>query len=338
MTKLLHRPSLAASDDKSLLRERENTSMQSRDKKQITAVEFVPRLDSFLAQELSDTSRAKARGLCQAGLVRINGKRSKAGSIVEKGDVVEVSFLQQETKLSPEDVSFEQGIGQAIEIVYEDKALLVINKPREIHSVRQQADDPLTLADIVSAYIPNAAANGRNPLEAGLVQRLDFFTSGLVMVAKSSEIWEVLHRALLCGGVRKQYLALVDGLPSWKEKKIEVALAPANGRKSMKASSSGKQVVTEAKVAADLPTFSDATFVEAVSYHTIRHQIRAHLCEAGHCLVGDELYGSTRQLSQYLPEHERGFFLHAQHLSLKHPVSNEKLELVAAVLGLPNDW
>lgn len=305
--------------------------MQSKDKKQITAAEFVPRLDSFLAQELSDTSRAKARGLCQDGLVRINGKRSKAGSIVEKGDVVEVSFLQQETKLCPEDVLFEQSIGQAVEIVYEDDSLLVVNKPREIHSVRQQADDAVTLADLVAAYLPNAGNNGRNPLEAGLVQRLDFYTSGLVMVAKSIDVWEVLHRALLCGGVRKQYLALVDGAVSWQEKKIEIALAPANSRKSMKASNSGKQVVTEAKIAKGMPRFPDATFVEAVSYHTIRHQIRAHLCEVGHSLVGDELYGSNKQLADYLPTLENGFFLHAQLLSLKHPVSNEKLELCAGV-------
>lgn len=61
---------------------------------------------------------------------------------------------------------FERSIRQAVEIVYEDDSLLVVNKPREIHSVRQQADDAVTLADLVAAYLPNAGNNGRNPLKA----------------------------------------------------------------------------------------------------------------------------------------------------------------------------
>ncbi len=228
-----------------------------------------------------------------------------------------------------------------IQILHEDDSIVVLQKPPCVHSVMKEGGGEESVAAFLAERIPETREASRKPEDSGLVQRLDFETSGLLVAAKSRVAWEKLFQALAQGEMQKTYLAIIDGAFHGKEivrghigspyrrgKKVHVYTdyVPKNAR-ALPAETIYKSLMIE-----------DAhTLVEVEASPARRHQVRAHAAFMGHPLQGDELYGSKNTLSR--EDYAAPFFLCAQTLQFMHPGSgawtswSAKLPAFAAALS-----
>lgn len=282
------------------------------------------RLDLFLVKHVPDCGRRLAAALCDDGIVRVNGAAKRPGTVLRMGDRIELEQIPKRGAVRPELVEAAGGALQFIRIAYEDDELVVVEKPRMMHTVVQRSDDPITVADCIAAYAPVCIEASQNPAEGGLVQRLDFETSGLLMAAKNGAAWEKLHESMLAGEVTKSYLALVGGVFNEQDRDVAYDLRPAQGAKRMVVyaplSAESEYNVRVSAVRA-VPGEPPSTLVRVVGQRFRRHQVRAYLAGVGNSLVGDKLYGS--ELS--LPDGSDGFLLHAEQLEFTHPVTGERI-------------
>lgn len=231
-------------------------------------------------------------------------------------------------------------------VVFEDDYILAVSKPRAMHSVRQREEDELTLADCIADICPDCLTASDDPREAGLVQRLDFFTSGLVLAAKTRGIWEALHQRLLNGRIEKTYLALIEGKLNGRQE-INTLIEQTKSGKRMKIARMTeddidqplkKGVFEASTTVTPLADVKGGQIVRAESERTYRHQIRLHLSHSGHPLVGDEQYGATRTLEEF-SKGAAGFLLHAESITFQHPQTQElvclevKSELIGALIN-----
>ena len=327
-------------------------------------VELDMRLDAIISKRVPRLSKNDANLLCSKGKVKINGNAHdvKAGQTLQIGDMVEVDFSELNFSARPD-------IGAKLlplNIVFEDENLLIINKPRKLHSVtlKESTTDTATLADAIAAYCPLCVEASKNPFEAGLVQRLDYYTCGLIIAAKSRQCHKILSLMLLSGKIHKTYLALVDGvLGTHHTQTIKTALKNngksvsvididvAEAQRLASDSAGGDNASEELLAIKETIVRSEQqigvanTLVKASALAAYRHQVRAHLAFIGFPLTGDALYGSKEtlatlgsanvkefaELSQKYNLAESdcdGFFLCASALEFVHPITKEKKEIV----------
>lgn len=225
----------------------------------------------------------------------------------------------------------------ALDIIFEDDYFLVINKPSGVHSVMQSESvlnsiaASLLMRDVQLAEVSSKAD------DAGLVNRLDFETSGILLAAKTREAWIKLRAILLSEAVEKNYLALVEGKPD--EHQIVEAFIGSSYRRASKVRVFGKKPrkkerALPARTEIDLITHYpelDCSLVRASAHLARRHQIRAHAKYSGHSLVGDEAYGSSRVLSKVLGFEAPKFFLHAERVRFKHPFTDARVDITTLV-------
>ena len=216
------------------------------------------------------------------------------------------------------------------ELLYEDADLFVVQKPSGLHTVDLPHSPAPSLAALLLAAAPALRSVAERPGDAGLVQRLDYETSGCVLGATGRTVWAQLRAALQAGRIEKQYLAIVEGCI---EPRVEVGgWIGSRYRRAQKV-----HVYADRPPKRALPAHScfellayqpeeDLALVRASAPTARRHQIRAHLSRLGHPLVGDRLYGSTRSLP--LPG-SPPFLLHASTVSLLHPVRGTALRVTA---------
>lgn len=236
-------------------------------------------------------------------------------------------------------------MNRAPTILYEDDALLVIQKPTLCHSIAKTKDE-LALSTLLLEHIPALEVVHQTVGEAGLLQRLDYETSGCMLVAKSPEDWHSLRESFKAEKVEKTYLLLVEG--SFVSQSVDAALASRyRGSKKvscyddMKKNPRSQKAHTTFERIAD---FDDFSLLQARTSTGRRHQIRAHAAHAGHPLIGDSLYGSKKELSSALisnkdlaslSEQERSatilptFFLHAHTIRFMQPRRNEWITITA---------
>ena len=221
----------------------------------------------------------------------------------------------------------------SLDIIYEDDFIIALNKPPCTHSVIQKGSEESLALDL-SRYLPGAASISLKEEDSGLVQRLDFMTSGVILGAKTREAWLRLKGMSDKSLIKKTYLTLVEGrFPS--ELTVESLLGSAN-RSSKKVrvyppSSRNKRTFPASTRYQLLKYFpdEDSSAVNVTLYLGRRHQVRVHAASSGHPISGDTLYGSRRSL-----EGESGspaFLLHARCLSLQHPFTSAQIELKAPV-------
>ena len=284
------------------------------------------RIESFLSSKIDSLSRRLAHKLCEQGLIFVNSKKITAGYKIKTGDIVtypeNIKNAEAQTTCALK--------AKPLNIVYEDSSMLVVDKPREIHCIRLSHNDDTTLADLIASYCPRCLDASRDRREAGLVQRLDFFTSGLIIAAKTKETWKDLHTMILCGEMHKEYLAIVEGKLSKPRITIDTPICQSSNKSKMQiAKQKSKQTIFPARsTVIEVQSFfyeeigTTISLVQIKARRVYRHQIRLHLSSIGHPLVGDELYGSNAKLS----ESTQGFFLHAEKISIKHPESEKNLD------------
>lgn len=282
------------------------------------------RLDRFLASQLSDLSRTHIQSLMDEGRVLVDGTAMKPSHRVEPGATVVVEIpAPAEPGVAPENL--------ALDILYEDSDLVVINKPAGmIVHPGAGAEAGTLVAALLHRYGAGGLSTIGGPMRPGIVHRLDKGTSGALVIART----DAAHRKLVEGfrdrEVQKTYLALLHGKVKGEAGRVELPVARDLRRRSRMTARrrEGREARTDWRVLLRLDGF---TLVEA-GLHTGRtHQIRVHFSALGWPVVGDTLYGAPkhpRVAGEVLPPLGRNF-LHAARIAFTHPRTGNRLELAA---------
>ncbi len=265
------------------------------------------RLDKFICAQRADLSRAFVQTLITQGHARVNGGARKANYLVKAGDVVALEIPPPASaSLQPETI--------ALDILYQDDALLVVNKPAGmvVHPAAGHPDG--TLANAVLGYAPDiVTGNAERP---GIAHRLDRDTSGVMLIAKTDAALHGLQTQFAARAIHKTYLALVHGDVRTPEGKIDAPLGrDPRDRKKMAIVTAGhaRQAVTVFRVLARSAKYS-LLQIEPETGRT--HQIRVHLAFLKHPVVADALYGKRKNDLGLTRQ-----FLHAWRIALTHPVT-----------------
>jgi 23S rRNA pseudouridine1911/1915/1917 synthase len=285
----------------------------------LKVTESSERLDRYLANAISDLSRAEVQRLIAAGRVTVNGTNAKASFRLEVDDEVVVQVPPPEsTEVYPEAIP--------LDVVYEDDDLLVIDKPAGMVVHPAHGHRSGTLVNALLALYPQLAEVG-GAERAGIVHRLDKDTSGLILVAKHGAAQKELQRQFKHHAVEKVYLALLEGRLEPAQGIIDAPIGrDKRRRKQMAVVRSGRQANTAYRVVERLGGY---TLAEVRPQTGRTHQIRVHLAFIGHPVVGDRVYGYRRQRLRL-----RRQFLHAQTISFRLPSTHEVVEFHSP---LPDD-
>ncbi|MCJ7604921.1 MAG: RluA family pseudouridine synthase [Dehalococcoidales bacterium] len=267
------------------------------------------RLDKFVGDRCPELSRTHARKLVDDGFITVNGHTAKPSLKLEAGDTVNVTVPPEEpATLAPEDIP--------LSILYEDKDVLVIDKPAglPVHPAPGHPDH--TLVNAVLNYLPELSADA-DPLRPGIVHRLDMDTSGIILVAKNRVAQANLSAQFSSRSVAKTYLVLVKGKLEPERGIIDAAIGrDSRNRQRMAVVEKGREARTDYKVVRYIGNY---TLAEIKPETGRTHQIRVHLNAIGFPVVGDATYGVT------VPFLSRQF-LHAHKLKFKLPSSGEEVE------------
>ena len=294
------------------------------------------RLDNYLIKILKGVPKSHIHRIIRAGEVRLNKKRCKPDSRIQTGDLLRIPPVRTAEKQRSSENRAQAAPAREFTIIYEDDALLVIDKPAGI-AVHGGSGVSFGVIEQIRRARPEARY-----LE--LVHRLDKDTSGLLMIAKKRSALVKLHEAIRNDHPKKIYLALgVGRLPNdrFHVKLPLFKYTGAQGEKMVRVSEDGQSAHTIFRV---LNRFSDdllhqvglshLTLVQATLKTGRTHQIRVHL-QSQHCpIAGDERYGDYQANKRLQKLGLKRMFLHAAELHFDHPLTGEKLILKAP---LPQD-
>ncbi|MCP4483807.1 MAG: RluA family pseudouridine synthase [Flavobacteriaceae bacterium] len=295
------------------------------------------RVDKYLMNYIENATRSKIQQAAKDGNIYVNDVTVKSNYKVKPNDVVRVLFEHPpyEFLLVPEDIP--------LTIVYEDDALLVVNKPAGMVVHPGHGNYSGTLINALTFHFDNLPNNSSN--RPGLVHRIDKDTSGLLVVAKTEEAMTHLAKQFFDKTSEREYIALVWGDVKEDQGTIEGAIGrhPKNRLQNTvfigDDAHKGKPAVTHYKV---LERFGYVTLVSCKLETGRTHQIRVHFKHIGHTLFNDERYGGDRILkgtsfSKYKQFVENCFSilprqaLHAKTLGFVHPVTQEKMKFDSSV-------
>ena len=280
----------------------------------------------LIVKTMTERSRSQLRGMCMNGCLNINGNPvTEPSTQVKEGDVIDVRFDPQrkyrETWLGKFQSKTPQGQFQckSFSVVFEDDYLIVVEKQAGILTVPTENQDSRTLVDEVSRYLGDH-------IRALVVHRLDRETSGLLVFAKQSNIAGALQDQLRLRAPDRVYLALVAGVMKDDAGQYESYLATSKrlSRYSVQNPDGGEHAITHFAVDERL---ADTTLVRVKLDTGRRNQIRVHLAEADHPIIGDRRYRPNVSKHPDWP-HTR-LALHAHILGFQHPVSGEDLRFVS---------
>ncbi|HCL4547424.1 RluA family pseudouridine synthase [Clostridium botulinum] len=269
------------------------------------------RLDLYLSKIFEDKSRSYLQGIIDEGNVLVNNKKKKRNYKLKVGDNIEVNIPEPKLlEIEPEDIK--------LDIIYEDKDVIVVNKPQEmvVHPA----------PGVYSGTLVNALLNHCKDLSGingvarpGIVHRIDKDTSGILVVAKNDISHNNLAAQFKEHSISRVYMALVEGIIKDEQGTIEAPIGrhPVD-RIKMAVVKDGRHAVTHYKV---IERFKNHTLVECRLETGRTHQIRVHMSHIMHPLVGDPVYGYKKQRFNL-----KGQMLHAKLLGFIHPTTGQYVE------------
>ena len=273
------------------------------------------RLDVYIAEKCADLSRTMIQKLIDDGNIKVNESQKKISYKVQVGDVITITIPEvKEVSLKPQNIP--------IEIVYEDSDIIVVNKPKGlvVHPANGNPDG--TLVNAIMAICKESLSGIGGELRPGIVHRLDKDTSGLLIVAKNDKAHINISNQIKNRQVKKIYIALVRGVVREDEATNDMPIGRSTkDRKKMAVVKDGKQAVTHFKVLKRYPKY---TLLEVKIDTGRTHQIRVHMAEIGHPVVGDMVYSNGK--NDFGVE---GQMLHAKTLEFTHPTTGKKMILNA---------
>lgn len=286
------------------------------------------RLDKFLASQI-DASRNQIEQLIKKEYVKVDGKTvSKTGLKLKENQNVEVHFPVLELNPVKDEIFVKNSLeGKDVKIIFEDKHILVVNKPYNLTVHDAPSVKDATLVDWLKLKnISLSTISGEE--RHGIVHRLDKGTSGVMVVAKTNEAHIGLSKQLEAKSMGRYYLAILD-LPLKDNVIIEKPIGRnANNRLKMSIDENGRFAKSAfSKIA--LSKNENYELIAAKLFTGRTHQIRVHLSSINRHILGDNLYGFKGELNKI-----NRFYLHAYYLYLTHPVTNEQMSFKA---DLPND-
>ena len=282
------------------------------------------RLDVYLTHQVQNATRNKVQQAIHDGLVLVDGKTVKPSHLISPGEVIQVTLPNPPpSEAIAEDIP--------LDIVYEDEALLIVNKGAGMVTHPAYANYSGTLVNALLHH--SRSLSGINSAQRpGIVHRLDKDTSGLMVVAKTDQAHHVLAKQFSKRTIDREYWAVIWGVMKKKKGTIEASLGRSKrDRKKVTVTAEGKHAVTEYEV---LESFGYLSLVRLRLKTGRTHQIRVHLAHIGHPVFGDPTYGGrsetwggltgkkSRQAARFLGIINRQA-LHAKTLGFVHPSTNK---------------
>ena len=269
------------------------------------------RIDQYMASLLPEYSRSVIQGWIADEKILVNGKKVKQNYRLKEEDLVEYSITEADIHLTP--------IPMDLDIVYEDDANLVVNKPKGliVHPSPSTLNQP-TLVHGLLAHTSNLSdCNG--DLRPGIVHRIDKDTSGLLVVAKTNEAHEILVQDLKDRKISREYYALVHHQFKHQSALVDAPIGrdPRNRQRMTVTDQNSKEARTHLYL---IENFKDHSLLRCELETGRTHQIRVHCSYIDHPIVGDQTYSYKNTLST------QGQCLHAFKLKLIHPITHEAME------------
>jgi 23S rRNA pseudouridine1911/1915/1917 synthase len=277
------------------------------------------RLDQYLAGPLG--SRARAARMIGAGLVTVDGRSAQKRRSVTGGQRVVVLPEPEPDWAAAQ--STDEGPSALFNVVYEVDHLLVVDKPAGVVVHPARGHQTGTLAQALA----DRAAGGEDPYRAGIVHRLDRDTSGLLVVAKSERAHRELKALLQARELRREYLALVDGVPPAHSGTIDAPIGRDRSDRVLHSLDSATPREARTHFEA-VETFPRSTLLRVVLDTGRTHQIRVHMKAIEHPVTGDRAYGGAMRYGL------KRQFLHAARLAFTDPISGETVDVSSP---LPDD-
>lgn len=278
------------------------------------------RLDRYLSSTFQDRDACQSRSFFQKiireGLVCVNGACQKANYRIRENDRLAVTFPPaEETAILPENIP--------LDILYEDDDLLVVNKPKGMVVHPAAGHFSGTLVNAVLYHCKDSLSGINGAIRPGIVHRIDMDTTGSLIVCKNDQSHVAIaeqirehsltrrYRGIVCGGLRDDCGVVSAPIGRHPTDRKKMAVNPKNGR----------EAVTHYRV---LERFSGYTYVEFELETGRTHQIRVHMAQMGHPLLGDAVYSGRK-----CPYSLQGQTLHAMTIGFVHPRSGQYLEVSA---------
>jgi len=281
------------------------------------------RIDAYLSAN-SELSRSRIAALIQEGAVTINGKVLQKSSVkIETNQCIRIELPQAKpVAVVPQNIP--------LDILYQDKDIIIINKPSGMVVHPAAGNEDGTLVNALLYHVNDLSGIG-GEIRPGIVHRLDKDTSGLILIAKNDISHAALSEQFKARSMEKHYRAVAYG--NFKEEigliDAPIARHPVD-RKKMAIVNGGKPSQTQWSV---LSRLKGATYLDVHLLTGRTHQIRVHMQSIGHPLLGDPIYASHLKLSVHIPR----LMLHAYSLAFTHPVSKERLEFTAPIPDIFNN-
>lgn len=284
-------------------------------KQQIVVTDAGKRLDKLISEQLPDLTRSAVQHLMQDGYVTIAGKQVKKNTKAAVGDIIEVELPEpKEVAIEPENIP--------LDIVYEDADIIVVNKPKGMVVHPAPGNWNGTLVNALMYHCGDSLSGINGEIRPGIVHRIDKDTSGLLVVAKNDRSHQSLAEQIKVHRAGRRYYAVVYGTPREQKGTVNAPIArhPVD-RKKMAIVAGGREAITHYEVLEQYIGYSYLTFLLETGR---THQIRVHMAHIGHPIIGDPLYGPSKDKWKL-----QGQCLHAGELSLTHPATGERMTFQA---------
>ena len=276
------------------------------------------RIDRYLAEKQERLSRVAIQRLIEEEKILVKGKKTKPSYKIQENDRITIEEEQpKETELKAQNIP--------IEIIYEDKDIIVVNKPKGmvVHPANGNPDG--TLVNAIMAICKDSLSGIGGEIRPGIVHRIDKDTSGILIIAKNDKAHINLSEQIKQHEVKKTYIALVRGMVKENEATINMPIGRSTkDRKKMAVTQkNGKEAITHFKVLKRYKE-NDTTLLEVKIETGRTHQIRVHLAQIGYPIIGDTTYSNGKNKWGI-----EGQCLHAKSLQFKHPTTGKEMFLEA---------
>ncbi len=276
------------------------------------------RIDRYLTEMLPEQSRSFFQKLIRDGFVIVNHMIVKVNYRLKTGDVIEIDIPDAvPTEIVPENIP--------LDILYEDDDLLIVNKPKGMVVHPAVGHSTGTLVNAIMYHCQGNLSGINGEIRPGIVHRIDKDTTGSLIICKNDEAHRNIAEQIKEHSVTRRYVGVVAGTFSEESGTVEGAIGRhPNDRKRMTINEkNGKPAVTHYRV---LQTLKGASFMEFELETGRTHQIRVHMASISHPLLGDTVYGNSKN-----PYKLQGQALHARTIGFIHPTTGEYIEVSAPI-------